>query len=68
LANHRSIKWIEVLTAGRDCARIGSCSAASIQVMRVATIEQPHRLRLFVEHPDLHNELDHLIDGVYGGG
>jgi hypothetical protein len=40
----------------------------SIQVMQVATIERPHRLRLFIEHPDLHYELDHLIDAVYGGG
>ena len=40
----------------------------SVQVMEVATIERPHRFRLVVEHPDLHYELDHLIDAVHGGG
>jgi hypothetical protein len=38
------------------------------QEMEVATIERPHRLRLFGEDPDVHYELDHLIDGIYGGG
>ena len=38
------------------------------QEMQVATVERPHRLRLFAEHPDLHYELDYLIDAVYGGG
>jgi hypothetical protein len=36
--------------------------------LEIRTIEPPHRLRLLVEHPDLHHELDHLIDGVHGGG
>jgi hypothetical protein len=40
----------------------------SVQEMEVQTLERPHRLRLFVEHPDLHYELDHLINAVYGGG
>jgi hypothetical protein len=40
----------------------------SIKVMQVATIERPHRLRLIIEHPDLHYELDHLIDAIYRGG
>jgi hypothetical protein len=65
------------LTAVRDArhGEVQNCQrelhrefARSIQVMQVATIERPHRLRLFVEHPDLHYELDHLIDAIYGGG
>jgi len=36
--------------------------------LEVETIERPRRLRLLVEHPDLHYELDHLIDAIYGGG
>lgn len=36
--------------------------------MEVATIDRPHRLRFFVEHPDINYELDHLIDAIYGGG
>jgi len=69
-----SIKWIEVRTPGpiRAGTRLREdrilFGRDSIQVMQVATIERPHRLRLFVEHPDLHYELDHLIDAIYGGG
>jgi hypothetical protein len=69
-----SIKWIEVLTPGpiRAGTRLREdrimFGRDSIQVMQVATIERPHRLRLFIEHPDLHYELDHLIDAIYGGG
>jgi hypothetical protein len=37
------------------------------QEMQVATLDRPHRLRLFAEHP-LHYELDYLIDAVYGSG
>jgi hypothetical protein len=37
------------------------------QEVEIATIECPHRLRLLVDHPDLHYELDHLVDAVYGG-
>ena len=38
------------------------------QELEVATFERPHRLRLFAEHPDLHYELDYLIDAIFGGG
>src|SRR5260370_40376914 len=38
------------------------------QELEIATIERPHRLRLLANHPDLHYELDHVIDAVYGGG
>jgi hypothetical protein len=44
------------------------CGRDSVQVMEVATIERPHRFRLVIEHPDLHYEIDHLIDAVHGGG
>jgi hypothetical protein len=37
------------------------------QEVEIATIERPHRLRLLVDHPDLHYELDHLVDAIYGG-
>lgn len=36
--------------------------------MEVATLERPHRVRFVVAHPEIHYELDHLIDGIYGGG
>ena len=36
--------------------------------MQVATLERPHRVRFFVAHPEIHYELDHLIDAIYGGG
>ena len=36
--------------------------------MQVATLERPHRARFFVAHPEIHYELDHLIDAIYGGG
>jgi hypothetical protein len=36
--------------------------------LEVATFERPHRLCLLADHPDLHYELDHLLDAVYGGG
>ena len=38
------------------------------QELEIATIERPHRLRLLADHPDLHYELDHVIDAVYGSG
>lgn len=69
-----SIRSIEVLTPGP--IRVGTrlredrviFGRDSVQEMQVATIDRPHRLRLFVEHPDLHYELDHLIDAVHGDG
>jgi hypothetical protein len=68
-----SIRSIEVLTAGpiqtgtrlrEDRIMFG---AEVTQEVEIATIERPHRLRLLVDHPDLHYELDHLVDAVYGG-
>ena len=38
------------------------------QQLEVAGLEPPRRLLLFVEDPDIHFELDHVIDGVFGGG
>ena len=69
-----SIRSVEVLTPGpiragtRLRAHRTMFGRESVQDMDVATFERPHRLRLFVEHPDLHFELDHLIDAVYGSG
>ncbi|MGZ5889956.1 MAG: hypothetical protein ACXWJS_05095 [Hyphomicrobium sp.] len=34
--------------------------------LEVATIDRPRRFRLLVEHPNLHYELDHLIDVAFG--
>jgi hypothetical protein len=69
-----SIRRVELLTPGP--IRLGTrlrehrimFGRESVQVMEVATIERPHRLRLLIEHPDLHYEIDHLIDAVHGGG
>jgi hypothetical protein len=69
-----SIKRIELLTPGpiRAGTRLREdrimLGRDITQDMQVATLERPHRLRLFAEHPDLHYELDYLIDAVYGGG
>jgi len=40
--------------------------AKSTHELEIATLERPRRLHL-LSHPNLHFELDHLIDGVYGG-
>ncbi len=69
-----SVKSVELLTPGpiRAGTRLREDRVTFgrdiMQEMQVATIERLHRLRLFVEHPDLHYELDHLIDAIYGGG
>jgi hypothetical protein len=41
--------------------------AKSTHELEIVTLECPRRLHLLVSHPDLHFELDHLIDGIYGG-
>jgi hypothetical protein len=41
--------------------------AKSTHELEIATLGRPRRLHLLVSHPNLHFELDHLIDGVYGG-
>src|SRR4051794_1325316 len=60
-----SVKKIEVLTPGplqagtrlrEDRMMFGRIGT---QELEIETIERPHRLRLLVEHPDLHYELDH---------
>jgi hypothetical protein len=69
-----SIKSIELLTPGP--IRAGTqlrehrimFGREVTQQLEVATFERPHRLRLLANHPDLHYELDHLLDAVYGGG
>jgi hypothetical protein len=38
------------------------------QKLEVASLDPPRRLLLVVEDPDLHFELDHVIDGIFGGG
>jgi hypothetical protein len=69
-----SIRSIEVLTPGpiRAGTRIREDRVLfgrnGTQELEVTTIERPHRLRLLVHHPDLHYELDHLPDVVYGSG
>src|SRR5260370_1879554 len=69
-----SIKSIEVLTPGpiRAGTRLREdrimFGRDLTQELEIATIERPHRLRLLANHPDLHYELDHVIDAVYGGG
>ena len=69
-----SIKKVELLTPGP--IRIGSRLLAErimfgrigTQKLEIAEIEHPHRLRMLLDHPDLHYELDHVIDAVYGAG
>lgn len=70
----RSIKSVEVLTPGPigEHTRIREARIMfgheATQEMEVATMQPPHRMRLVAEQPDLHYELDHLIDAAYGGG
>ena len=69
-----SIKSVEVLTPGpiRAGTRLREdrimFGRGVTQELEIATIECPHRLRLLADHQDLHYELDHVIDAVYGGG
>ena len=57
-------------TASRSCLQGYAPIARSsgISAFAVATLERPHRARFFVAHPEIHYELDHLIDAIYGGG
>jgi hypothetical protein len=69
-----SIRSIELLTPGR--IREGThlretrhlFGRETVQELEVAQIESPHRLRLLVKDPDIHFELDYVIDGIFGGG
>jgi hypothetical protein len=70
----QSVKRIELLTPGplQEGARLreerimfGRIEKHELEIL---TIDRPHRLRMLIEHPDLGYELDHLVDGVYGGG
>jgi hypothetical protein len=69
-----SITSVELLTPGpiRAGTRLREgrimFGRETTQELEVATIDRPHRLRLFIADPDLHYELDHLVDGIYGGG
>jgi len=70
----RSIKKVEVWTPGplRTGSRLREdrimFGRVGTQELEVAAIERPRRLRMLVEHPDLHYQLDHVIDGVHGSG
>jgi hypothetical protein len=69
----RSVRSVEVLTPGpiRAGTRLREVrimfGAETTHELEVVTVDRPHRFRLQVDHPDLHYELDHLIDAVYGG-
>jgi hypothetical protein len=70
----RSIKSVELLTPGpiREHTRFREARIMfgheAIQEMEIVTMQPPHRMRLLNEQPDLHYELDHIIDAVHGGG
>ena len=70
----QSVKRIELLTPGpiREGSRFREerimFSRIDKHEMELLTVDRPHRLRVLIEHPDLGYELDHLVDGVYGGG
>jgi polyketide cyclase/dehydrase/lipid transport protein len=69
-----SIKSVELLTpapiraGSRLRERRTLFGRDGMHELMIATIERPHRLRLLVDHPDLHYELDHVIDALFGGG
>jgi hypothetical protein len=68
----RSVQRIELLTDGplgqgtklRETRVI--FSRTCVNDLEVADLDRPHRLRLLVANPDIHYELDHLIDRVFG--
>lgn len=70
----QSVKRIELLTPGpvREGARLREERIMFGRIkkheMEILTIDRPHRLRVLIEHPELGHELDHLVDGVFGGG
>lgn len=70
----QSVKRIELLTPApiREGTRLREERIMFARIekheMEVLSIDRPHRLRVLIEHPDLDFELDHLVDGVYGGG
>ncbi len=69
-----SIRTIQVLTPGgiREGAQLLETrflfGRETTQTLEVAQMEPPHRLRLVVQDPDVDFELDHVIDGIIGGG
>jgi hypothetical protein len=70
----RSIKKVELLTPGplRTGSRLRAerimFGRSGMHRLEIADLDRPHRLRMLVEHPDLHYELDHVVDAVYGAG
>ncbi|CAA2141660.1 hypothetical protein HYPP_02681 [Hyphomicrobium sp. ghe19] len=38
------------------------------QLFEVSRLEPPRQMRLSVEDPDIDFDLDHVIDGIFGGG
>jgi hypothetical protein len=68
----RSVQRMELLTDGplgqgtklRETRVI--FSRTSVHDLEIADLDRPHRLRLLVANPEIHYELDHLIDRVFG--
>jgi hypothetical protein len=69
-----SIRSVELLTPGgiREGAQLRESrflfGRETIQELEVARIEPTRQLRLLVKDPDVHFELDHVIDSLFGGG
>lgn len=69
----RSVKSVELLTPGpiragsRLRARRVMLGRETIEVIEVMEVERPRRLRLHIQNPDIHHELDHVIDAAAGG-
>jgi hypothetical protein len=69
----RSVRSVELLTPGairagsRLRARRVMLGHEAIEDIEVIEVEKPRRLRLVVENPDIHYELDHVIDAIAGG-
>jgi hypothetical protein len=69
-----SIRSVELLTPGPidegSQLRVSRFlfGRETTQELEVASLEPPRRLFLFVKDPDIRFELDHVIDGIFGGG
>ncbi len=69
-----SVRSVELLTAGPidegSQLRVSRFlfGRETTQQLEVASLEPPRRLLLLVEDRDIHFELDHVIDGIFGGG
>jgi hypothetical protein len=68
-----SVQSVELLTPDSICEgaklRVSRFlfGRETTQLFHVAELKPPRQLRLFVEDPNIHFDLDHVIESVFGG-